>query len=330
MKHALGGLGVLAAGVLLAVSAAMNWQFGYSLGRTEFDGYILGAASAAADCFKALVPFFFFAAIKNRAWSQAVASAVLWVVVTGYSLTSALGGAHGNRQDVASKRNVEQTSYKDVRADLERARSQLSWIPQHRPEATVRGELDGMKNRREWTWSNGCTDVKSKTNREFCDKYHATMSEAASAQQAAVWEKTIAELQAKLSKSGSSTAMSAADPQIAALERLTGLNPEVLQTSLSVLLALLLEIGSGFGMYVSFSVWRLYDQKAPVAPSMAALQTVSQVQPAAVTTTKAPRIGANDNRTAPRLTAPETDVERYHKERQHHCNCLVRRLLRLV
>ncbi len=62
MRHALGVLGVLAAGVLLAVSAAMNWRFGFSLSRTEFDGQIYGAASAAADCTKALVPFFFFAA----------------------------------------------------------------------------------------------------------------------------------------------------------------------------------------------------------------------------------------------------------------------------
>ncbi len=29
MKHVLGVLGVLAAGVLLAVSAAMNWRFGF-------------------------------------------------------------------------------------------------------------------------------------------------------------------------------------------------------------------------------------------------------------------------------------------------------------
>ena len=49
MRHALGVLGVLAAGVLLAVSCAMNWRFGFSLGRTELDGQIYGAASAAAD-----------------------------------------------------------------------------------------------------------------------------------------------------------------------------------------------------------------------------------------------------------------------------------------
>jgi hypothetical protein len=70
MRHLLGALGVLAASVLLAVSAALNWSFGYSLGSTEFDGMILGAASVAADCFKALMPFFFFAAY--RLWSLVI------------------------------------------------------------------------------------------------------------------------------------------------------------------------------------------------------------------------------------------------------------------
>jgi hypothetical protein len=48
-RHILGVLGVLAAGVLLAVSAAMNYRFGFSLGKTPADGQIYGAASAAAD-----------------------------------------------------------------------------------------------------------------------------------------------------------------------------------------------------------------------------------------------------------------------------------------
>src|SRR5262249_56986721 len=96
-RHAWGVWGVVAAGILLAVSAAMNYRFGFSLGKTALDGQIYGAASAAADCFKALVPFFLFAAIRNRMWSQAFAAAVVWSVVTGYSLTSGLGPAGLNR-----------------------------------------------------------------------------------------------------------------------------------------------------------------------------------------------------------------------------------------
>ena len=159
MRHALGVLGVLAAGVLLAVSAAMNWRFGFSLGRTELDGQIYGAASAAADCMKALVPFFFFAAIRNRMWSQAAASALVWVVVTAYSLTSALGHAALNRFDTAGHRAATVAAYKDHRADLARAEEQLTWIPQHRPAQTVQAEIDSLKSDRAWVWTKECTEV---------------------------------------------------------------------------------------------------------------------------------------------------------------------------
>lgn len=318
MRHALGVLGVLAAGVLLAVSAAMNWRFGYSLGKTELDGHILGAASAAADCFKALVPFFFFAAIRNRMWSQAAASAVVWVVVTGYALTSALGHASLNRADTAGQRGTAIQAHQDLRADLQRATQQLGWIPQHRPASAVKGEIDGLKNRREWSWSNGCTDVKGKTARDFCQGYHALTAEHASALQAAALEQRIADIKAKLgSVAGSGVAMSDADPQVRVIGDLTGLSHSTVVMSLTVLVALLLEVGSGFGMYVAFSTWRLYDVKAPVAPSMASLQSQpvsAQALPSAPVVARA-KPGANDNRTVPKLVAPDTDTQRYHKER---------------
>jgi hypothetical protein len=320
MRHALGVLGVLAAGVLLAVSAAMNWRFGYTLGKTELDGFIYGSASAAADCLKALVPFFFFAALRNRMWSQAAASALVWVVVTAYSLTSALGHAALNRMDTTGQRAIEAQSYKDHRADLKRAQEQLSWIPQHRPAATVQGELDGFKNRREWNWTNGCTDVKGKTNRDFCQRFHGLTAEQASAQQAAALEARIAVIQAKLDKSGGGTVMAEADPQAAVLTKLAGIflpgmNVEDMQTGLAMFIALLLEVGSAFGMYIAFSQWRLYDSEVVAAPAMATTAQASTAVTSSADAVAEPRSGANDNRSVPKLVAPETDVERFYKER---------------
>jgi hypothetical protein len=325
MRHALGVLGVLAAGVLLAVSAAMNWRFGYSLGMTEADKQIYGAASAAADCFKALVPFFFFAALRNKMWSQAAASAVVWVVVTGYSLTSALGHAALNRMDTTGQRAVSAASYKDLRADLKRAQDQMSWIPQHRPASTVQGDIDSAKLQKQWTWSKNCTEVTGPQSRGFCEKYQGLLSEQASAVSAEKLNGEIASINAKLSKSTGANAMTEADPQAAVLTKLAnlvfpGMKVEDMQTVLTIFVAVLLEIGSGFGMYVAFSSWRLYDRQAPSVP-LAATQPQSVNSPsqtvAASQPQSRPRLGgANDNRSPPRqLVAPETDVERFHKER---------------
>lgn len=323
MRHALGVLGVLAAGVLLAVSAAMNWRFGFSLGRSEFDGQIYGAASAAADCMKALVPFFFFAAVRNRMWSQALASALVWVVVTAYSLTSALGHAALNRLDTAGKRAATVATYKDHRADLARAKEQLSWVPQHRPAQTVQADIEALKNERPWGWTNGCNDVSGNKGRAFCQKFHSLSAELASAEQSITLEARIADIENKLAESKGATVMSEADPQAAVLAKLAAIlapaiKVEDVQTALTVFIALLLEVGSAFGMYIAFSQWRLYDRHAPTPPRMAPVSTAA----AAVAAQKAvaiakPRSGANDNRsaTAARLVAPETDVERFYKER---------------
>lgn len=324
MRHALGVLGVLAAGVLLAVSAAMNWQFGYSLGRTELDGQIYGTASVAADCFKALVPFFFFAAIRNRMWSQAAAAAVLWVVVTAYSLTSALGHAFLNRLDTAGQRTHAATAYADLRGDLKRAEEQLSWVPKHRPAAMVQSEIEGLKGQKAWGWTKGCTDINGKFNRDFCQQYHGLSAEFGAAQQALTHEKRISEIKAQIASANTRGVHSEADPQAAILAKVSGLELEKVQTAMAIFVALLLEIGSGFGMYVAFSQWRINDRHVPAAPRMVAEPVVTAavavaapaIAPPAVV--QKPRSGvANDNKSAPaqRQLAPENDVERFYKEK---------------
>jgi hypothetical protein len=338
MRHLFGVLGVAAAGVLLAVSAAMNWRFGYLLGKTEIDGLIYGSASVAADVMKALMPFFFFAALRNRMWSQAAASAVLWVVVTSFSLTSALGHAALNRHDKSGERAHEAQSYKDARADLKRAQDQLSWIPQHRPAATVQSELDGLKSQRAWVWTKSCTDVNGKFNREYCQKYSTLTAELASAQEAAKLEARIAETSAKIGTKARG-AVTVADPQAAVLTQLASLvlpslKVEDMQLALTLFIAILLEVGSGFGLFVAFSAWRPREEQMLAVPAakpamvvaakpieVAAPVVAPVVQPQAKVAVheEAPQVvqraSANDNRSSPRLVAPETDVERFYRER---------------
>jgi hypothetical protein len=323
MRHVLGALGVIAAGILLAVSAAMNWRFGFSLGKTEMDGQIYGAASAAADCFKALVPFFFFAALKNRMWSQAAASSVVWVVVTAYSLTSALGHAALNRLDTAGQRAVEAASYKDLRSDLKRAEDQASWIPQHRPAMTVQSEIDGVKNQRAWTTTSGCTEVNGRFTRDFCQKYHTLNAELASAKQATELGSRIDGIKAELAKTEGVSVMSEADPQAAVLAKLSGLlfaniKVEDVQMALTIFVALLLEVGSAFGMFVAFAYWNIHDRRR-VPAEVPAVVTAVPVATAVMVEAKKPQVIANDNRSlpvqAPKMLVPENDVERFYKER---------------
>jgi hypothetical protein len=326
MRHALGVLGVMAAGVLLAVSAAMNYRFGFSLGKTALDGQIYGMASAAADCFKALVPFFFFAAVRNRMWSQALAAALVWFVVTGYSMTSALGHAALNRLDTTGQRAVDAANYKDLRADAKRAQEQLGWIPQHRPAETVQSDISGLKDHRLWTTTTGCTEIVGKSGREFCQQYHKLGAEFASAQEAQKLEMRIADISAKLTKVSGGTVMAEADPQASVLARLTGMEVASVQTVLTIFVALLIEIGSGFGMYVAFAHWRLHEQpvkRDAAKPDLLGMAFEEEEAAAAAQPVMAiaqERIGANDNKTGEyrspaKPLVPDSDVQRFYRER---------------
>jgi hypothetical protein len=335
-RHILGVLGVIAAGVLLAVSAMMNYRFGYSLGKTPSDGHIYGLASAAADCFKALVPFFFFAAIRNRMWSQALAAALVWVVVTGYAMTSALGHAALNRLDTSGQRAAASASYKDLRAELKRAQDQLTWIPAHRPPETVAAELKVLKAQRPWLTTKECTDATIRSSREFCQQYFKLSAEHASGLEAQKLEVRVAEIGAQAAKATGATVMAEADPQASVLARITGFELEKVQTGLTLFVALLIEIGSGFGMYVAFAFWRMHGPAtAPPAPRVpilgvepkAALPVgkidevwateTEDAEPPALPPTQAIAAGpegANDNITTSRWIMPENDVELFYKQ----------------
>lgn len=335
-KHILGVLGVIAAGVLLVVSAAMNYRFGFSLGKTPADGQIYGAASAAADCFKALVPFFFFAAWRNRMWSQAFAAAIVWVVVTGYSMTSALGHAALNRLDMSGQRAAATANYKDMRADTKRAQDQLTWIPAHRPPETVAAELNVHKAQRYWLVTSECTDVKGKSAREYCQQFHKLNAELASGVEAQKLETRISDIGTKLAKAAGGTVMAEADPQASVLAKVTGVELETVQTGLALLVALLIEIGSGFGMYVAFAYWRMHGHEPqaiavsastanaaplrtadrtlalPPAEAVEAEETAALPAPAQPPATA--RLGANDNRTPAKRLLPDSDVQRFYRE----------------
>ena len=334
-RHFLGVLGVIAAGILLVVSAAMNYRFGFSLGKTAMDGQIYGLASAAADCFKALVPFFLFAAIRNRMWSQAAAAAVVWTVVTGYSMTSALGHAALNRLDTTGQRAIEANTYKDMRAEAKRAQDQLAWIPQHRPVQTVQADISGLKDQRLWKSTDGCADVTGKATRDFCQQFHRLSAELGSAQQAEKLGARVAELNGKLAAVSGGTVMAEADPQASVLAKLTGLDIASVQTALTIFVALLIEIGSAFGMYVAFAYWRLADQVKKPAEELEAgiwqrseeiLPTVQAPQQVPITAQiEAPKVWANDNKssdgkvidskTGSKPLVPDSDVQRFYRER---------------
>ena len=170
----------------------------------------------------------------------------------------------------------------------------------------MQSEIDGLKMQRAWKWTNGCKDVNSKTERGFCQKLTGLDAELASASAAKTADVRISELRSKIDAAAGKPALSEADPQAKVLTELASaffpsVKIENVQMALTLFVALLLEIGSGFGMYVAFSQWRLYDRQS-AAPKLARAEEhrcgsgggsgCSHRLPLR----QASRVGANDNR----------------------------------
>ena len=309
MRHVLGIAGVTAAAVLLLVSAAMNWRFGYTLGKSEFESQLYGGASAAADCFKALLPFFIFAALRNRSYSQALGGALLFVVCFSYSLTSSLGFAALNRADITGLRVLKVETHADLRADLERSREELKSLPARRPVGTVAGEIEAFKQNGRWLSSAGCADATAVKSMSYCEGFFKLKAELAIAEQSDKLEGKISQLTNRVSELDSAAAAKATDPQSQMLASLTGRSTEEIQLGLTLLIALLVELGASLGFYTAFSYWRIFDVKGLPAP-----EPIHVPVPAFA---PIPVLQALPNCVDPELRAAQvkTDVELYFEER---------------
>ncbi len=305
MRHVFGAVGVLAALILLSVSAAMIWQFGYSLGKTEFDSHILGAASIAADGMKALMPFFIFSAWRQRNYPQAMGAAALWAVCIIYAMTSALGFAALNRSDTSGARAVQHEKYEDLRTELTRLSQQQSWLEKHRPVGTVQSDIEAAKQNYRWTSSEGCTNATVDKSREFCENYHKLGAELAVAKQADALAKRADEVRAKLAGvTANGTVAKVADPQAEMLSSIFGLDITRIDVAMTLLITALVELGSSLGLYVSTSIWRMQEIARRPAPAPEPAKVVEILQPMVPMTISA---GA--------IAAPKSDIEYYFEER---------------
>lgn len=279
---------------LCAISATLNWRFGVSLGRTEADGQIYGAAAVCADVLKALSPFLIIAAWRARLWSHMLAGIAVWLVTTAFALTGALGHVSLNRGEVAAHREVASTNYMDLRDEQKRLKQALAWIPQHRAAASIEADMRGQQMHRLWTVTRSCTDATAPASREFCASYQKLVAELGSAKEAAALQARLDTASGKLAALGGATE---ADPQAKALSHLSGVDVAMVQTLLMLLIVALLEVGSGLAPYAAVALMRspVAKRATPVAEDVASTATVSAT-PATPTVAKSEPDRARDDK----------------------------------
>lgn len=250
MKYLWGSGGLIAAGALIAVSAAMNWRFGFSLGRTEFDGLVYGGASVAADALKMLMPFIIVYYWRKKAIMALGASCLLAAVCVCYSLVSSLGFSSTNRITTIGEKTAAVNAYQDSRFELDRLKKVRGELPKHRPEGAVKFEIERAKLNRRWAVTSSCTDATTPASRRFCQGVSEMRAELAVASRARDLDGQITALRGKINSADGQTTAGAADPQAAFLSKITSVDVEYVGLALIALVTLMVEAGSTFGVWL--------------------------------------------------------------------------------
>lgn len=251
MRTVLSALGISAALLLCTVSAAMNYLFLASLGKTPLEGQVLGAASAAADLLKALLPFFIAWSWQARRFVTAASGSAAFVFFAGFSLLSALGFAAETRVTLVQSREEANAAYADMLRDLNEMAEKRRALPVHRPAGVVSEDIARHQQDRRWGATKTCTEATQTESRAYCAAYFTLRSELAASEEAQTLTAQIARLQSQAEALRAAGAGQESDPQVALLSRIIGSEREPVRLSLTVLIAILVEIGASLGLFLA-------------------------------------------------------------------------------
>ena len=220
-----------------------------------------------ADALKAFLPLAIAGAIAARQKVRAVAGAAMFAVFSLYSFTSELGLYALGRNAVASDAVAAKEGYEAAKADRGRI-ARLNELGPQRPTGAVQADMDAAKQGALWQSSENCTQATAPASRTFCAGFEKLKGELASAQEAERLRGEDNRLAVKLSGFDLAAVMRSSDPQSEALARFTGFSPSAIRDALAVFVALLIELGSGLGLWVATAGARAArpTQEAPQAP----------------------------------------------------------------
>jgi hypothetical protein len=252
MKRVMRWVGVVGTLILIAVSVSMNFRFGLSLGKSEWDGLVLGMASAGADGFKVILPFAVAYAWRSSRYLATAVGVVLWALFTAYSMTSSLGHSASNRSEVAGEKRHGMAVYQDLEHAIAAKQREREQLPSFRPPATVEAELAAKTLDWRWIKSQQCRSAYNSDLRQFCGGVSKLNGELANGQRGAVLDDELDRLRAKRLATGGEGAAGSADAQVALIGQLLGVEETTIKLALTILVSLMVELGSGLGLFVIF------------------------------------------------------------------------------
>jgi hypothetical protein len=234
---------------VIALSTAMNFAFGYGLGTTQANARILGSLSVACDGLKALLPLFIAWQWAGHRRLAAASGALLFLLLLAWGSASAIGFAAENRAAFTGQRETKNAALHTLLDDRKSAELRLAGFPAHRLPALVAAEIAALQKDRLWDSTGACSSATLSTSRSFCQRLALLQGELALGREAASVEARIDQLKRDIARTRTQGAGPDADPQAHAIAQLTGLDPALVRSGLTWLLAFAVEAISAFGLF---------------------------------------------------------------------------------
>jgi len=143
--------------------------------------------------------------------------------------------------------------YETLRSDLIALEAAREALPEHRAAGIVAAEMDAHKQHRRWASTKGCRNATVPDSRTYCRDYFALRAELAAAQKGAGLAAKIEGLRAQAQGLREAGGAREPEPQVGLLARLFGLERDPVRLVLILLVAGLVELGAGLGLYLSLS-----------------------------------------------------------------------------
>jgi hypothetical protein len=246
---------------LIVFSVMLNFRFGYRLAEADGDGWLYGGFAACADAFKGMLPFLMTIAWRNGHRLATVVGGIMFALFTLFSLTAEIGLAAQIRDQRTSLRSVGAERYADLRSEMTRLQTSLAALGTPRPSKAIEEERRAIlaspvgEGRRTVDDISVKCQFNRKETRDQCQQWSTRGVELETARQAESYAASIADIRRQLN-TNTVGAGQKADPQVAAINRVAtwvsaAFQGDDIQTALSILVALVLEVGSGFGLYMA-------------------------------------------------------------------------------
>lgn len=244
-------IGLIAAAVLIAASASMNYVFVSSLGKTPFEGAVLGSVSVAVDVMKALLAVFVAKALRDGHRTFSVIGGCAFLLFSLGSFLAATGFTSVNRGAVTDERKTAASVLSELEQDLADARQRRVGLGQHRASPVLLELMASQRIDARWKASAECAAPTLSSHRELCGQMAALKVELATAEEAARLEAVITGLRGRIDSLRRSGSGAAIDPQARFLAESLGLSEAAVQRLLMSTLALIVEVSSALGIYLA-------------------------------------------------------------------------------